>query len=70
MHSVIFYAVTALTVSLPFLGISAALTRGVELPLVESLGAIVGGVVFYGVYEGRSVSRKRSVTTGRNGSAD
>jgi len=32
--------------------ISAILTRGVELPLVAALGAVIGGVAFYGVMEG------------------
>jgi hypothetical protein len=52
LHSISFYASTALIISLPFLVISAILTRGIELPLVASLGAVIGGVAFYGVMEG------------------
>lgn len=51
LHSIAFYASTALVVSLPLLAISAMLTSGAELPIIAGLGAITGGVVFYVVME-------------------
>jgi hypothetical protein len=53
LHSMPFYAGAALVLAAPLMVIAAMLTRGVELPLVVSLGAVTGGVVFHAIIERR-----------------